>query len=257
MIYKEINNSKNRWIVLIHCVCGTENIFKYQMDMLSKYYNLIIVRLAGHGVASKNVEASIDYTVDEIYKYVQEKNIIVDVMGVSLGAMIASRFYTKYSKCIGKVYLIGAIYGFSYPLFKTGYYMLMKLKRFIPRSLYMFGITGFILPSYVEKEQRKKLFFNAQKMDKYFLFAWMEEMGNFIQYGKKNLSDAIKINGNIEFIYGEKDKIFLNFVKRNISKEYLPNLVLLKGQGHLCNISNFEKFNCLIEGDANEKVANH
>ena len=74
MIYKEINNSKNRWIVLIHCVCGTENIFKYQMDMLSKYYNLIIVRLAGHGVASKNVEASIDYTVDEIYKYVQEKN---------------------------------------------------------------------------------------------------------------------------------------------------------------------------------------
>lgn len=255
MLYKEINNFRCRWIVLIHCVCGTEKIFKHQIETLSKYYNLIIIRLPGHEIKSQYFEANIDYVADEIYKIVRKKNIIVDVMGVSLGSMIASKFSVKYSEVVGKVYLIGAIYGFSYPFFKFGYNLLMKVKYLIPRKLYMFCITYFILPNKRDKEQRHKLYTNSQKMNKNFLYLWMEEMARFMERGVENLNALLNTNRNVSFIFGDRDKLFLDFVNKHIDRELFgDNVILLKGTGHLCNISDYIQFNNLIEEEFNEKI---
>lgn len=245
MIYRVIDNKMKRWVVLIHCVCGNEKIFESQMDVLNSMYNIIIVRLAGHEINSKLCEASIDYEVQEIYNYVYKKNIKVDIIGVSLGAMIASRFCEKYSNFVNNVYLIGAIYGFSFWIFKISYTILMKVKTLIPRNIYMFLITYLILPSKTEKKQRQKLFKGSLKLKKKILYSWMDEMGCFILNGKKNLEQLLKNKPDIKFIYGEEDNIFLKF-----SKKYLPkdNIYIIPHEGHLCNINGSKIVNDIIRG---------
>ena len=47
--------------------------------------------------------------------------------------------------------------------------------------------------------------------------------------------------GNVRLIYGEKDKLFLNFTRK-----YSSNIETVKDFGHLCNITNPDEFNKLL-----------
>lgn len=156
MIYRVLNNDKKEWLILIHCICGTEKIFQNQFETLCKRYNLVIIRLAGHDIKSQIEECTINYTMEEINDFVTSNNIIVDIIGISLGAMIASTFVARYPQKARNAYLVGTIYGFSVPLFKQGYMLLTNLKKLIPRSFYMFFLTYIILPGKNEIFQRKK-----------------------------------------------------------------------------------------------------
>lgn len=242
MIYN-IYNNKQKWIVLIHCVCGNEHIFDKQMDFLNERYNVIIVRLSGHGIEDDINNAKMYCTVEEIHNYLIANKISkVDIVGVSLGAMIASIYCEKYFETVNKAYLVGMIYKFSLNIFNILYNALVKLKKFIPRRIYMFLITYILLPGKSNLEQRKKLYnVSTQKIKKEYLYSWMEEMNTFIKDANKHIKNIP--NKNVMYIYGEYDKLFLNYTKRRFT-----NVYVIKNSGHLCNYSNPNKFNLLIGG---------
>ncbi len=188
MIYKIIDNNNGKYIILIHCVCGNEKIFKNQIQELSKRYNIIIVRLAGHEIESEISEISIDCTIKEIYNFILKNKIKkVDILGSSLGAMIASKYATIYPDTVKNLYLEGTIYRFSIPIMNLLYFLLIKIKNFLPRFLYMFFITYILLPHNKQKEQRKALYNYSLYMKKESLFKWMDEMYFFIKNGKSEL----------------------------------------------------------------------
>lgn len=248
MIYRIFNSDKDRYIVLIHCVCGNEKIFKSQIEDLASRYNIIIVRLAGHDIYSDIREASIDYVAKEIYDFIVANGIRkVDILGVSLGSMIASRYATLYPQTVSNLYLEGAIYRFSLFILNFMYLFFIKINRILPRRLYMLFITYALLPDKSEKQQREKLYNYSLHMKKDFLYKWMKEMGRFIKAGKKELLAVNNLNMNVLFIYGERDRMFFDYIKKVLKKhDSLKKIIALKGAGHLCNMQKKEDFNKII-----------
>ncbi len=248
MIYNIIDNNKDKYIVLIHCVCGNEKIFKNQIQELSTRYNIIIVRLAGHEIESEISEASIDCTINEIYEFILKNKIEkVDILGSSLGAMIASKYATIYPGTVKNLYLEGTIYRFSIHIMNLLYFLLIKIKKFLPRFIYMFLITYILSPYNKQKKQRKALYNYSISMKKEFLFKWMEEMSSFIRNGKNELLSVNNLGLNVKFIYGEKDKIFLNYTYKILSKcNNEDKIVIIPKSGHICNMQNKEDFNNII-----------
>jgi len=252
MIYNEINNKKNRWIILIHCVCGNENIFNQQIDMLSKHYNIAVIRLAGHEFECDIKKATFDAVIEDIHEFVLKKGNKVDVLGVSIGAMIATKYILKYPEDVSKIYAIGNIYGFSIPFFKTGYILLDKVKKILPRKVYMYFITKVILPGKSQKEQRKNLYENSRKMKKEFLYSWMHEMALFIINGQNYFEQTLKNISKISLIYGKRDNVFLGWVKTRCQNNIIH---IVKGAGHLCNMDNPSLVNIIIEEGFHESIS--
>jgi len=257
MVYKEINNNKEKWIVLIHCVCGNEKIFQKQLADLSKLYNIAILRLAGHQLESDIKEATIDSAIEEIHEFALKKNTKVDVFGISLGSMIASKYIVKYPNDVRNCYLLGNIFGFSIPLIKLGYMFLVKINKFIPRSIYMYFITKAILPGKCQNMQRKKLYHSSQNMKGDFLYAWMKEMGKYIKNGKNNLEGVLNSKVRVRIIYGAKDYMFFNWTKKRINVCNQNKLYIIENAGHLCNIEKPELVNKIIEEDNNEVISDN
>lgn len=257
MLYNEINNNKKKWIVLIHCVCGNERIFSKQMNVLKKMYNIAIIRLPGHGIDSTIEESTFENVIKEIHEFVLAKGQKTDIMGLSLGAMIATEYILRYEKDVNNAYLIGNIYGFSIPIFKFGYMTLLKIHNIIPRQVYMYFITRAILPGNKQTFQRKKLYASSRSIEKDILHKWMSEMGQFILYGKEKLRLTMQSSVNIKLIYGSKDYMFLNWVKRRLNKNQRAKLIIVENAGHLCNVDQAEKINMLIGDDNNETFSNN
>lgn len=247
VIYKVIDNNKEKWIVLIHCVCGNERVFNLQMEMLNNRYNIIIIRLEGHGIETNLQNAKIYNVVEEIHDYSIENGIHkIDIMGLSLGAMIANTYVELYPETVSKAFLVGMIYNFSSKFLELMYRLLMKIKKVVPRRFYMYLITLIPLPSRDEKFQRERLYKSSMRMNKKYLYSWMEEMNRFILNSEshmRRISDA-----NVICIYGENDKAFLNYTKKQMLKNKCKvRMVVLKNAGHICNISNSHDFNNIIK----------
>jgi len=62
---------------------------------------------------------------------------------------------------------------------------------------------------------------------------------------------------NIKLIYGSKDYMFLNWVKRRLNKNQRGKLIIVENAGHLCNVDQAEKINMLIGDDNNETFSNN
>ncbi len=240
MIKNIINNKKNKWIVLIHPMGGTEKLFFEQIPVLSEKYNIVLIRLAGHSKESSIDDASFEAVINEIHEFAQEKNTKIDIIGVSLGAMILTEYLKKYKDDVENAYLVSPVYGFSCKFLSPGYYVTNKIKKIIPRSLYMHLIVSFVLNNKEEKSFKKNFYKFTTKMDKNILYKWFDEITVFLKNGKNNI-EQLKKYDNIKLIYGEKDKLFLNFTKK-----YIDNITIVKDAGHLCNITKYEEFNKLI-----------
>lgn len=82
-------------------------------------------------------------------------------------------------------------------------------------------------------------------MEMTILYKWMEEMGQFILIGKKNLQLISESRVNVQLVYGSKDKIFSGYTKQHLKNSDL--IYIVENEGHLCNISAPEKINKLME----------
>lgn len=66
MYYKIIDNKKEKWIVLLHCICSNMRLFDNSLDMLCRNYNVLMIDLPGHG-KSKDCNDKINFESTALY----------------------------------------------------------------------------------------------------------------------------------------------------------------------------------------------
>ena len=92
--YQIVNNDKNEWVTFFHGIGGSSLTFKKQLDYFSKYYNLLLIDLHGHGLSrSTPLNAKHNPTYREIAQDVVHvlNRLKIDkthLVGISLGSII-------------------------------------------------------------------------------------------------------------------------------------------------------------------------
>lgn len=138
MYYKVINNSKDKWILLIHCICSNMHIFDSYIKELSLTYNILLLDLPGHGKSSEIKKFSLKEVVEEIIKILDNENINkVDIWGISLGAIIANELEITCPERVSTMVLEGAAFGLKNKVYLKLFNIFNKLNFLIPSRLYI------------------------------------------------------------------------------------------------------------------------
>lgn len=247
MNYKIVNNDQKRYILFLHCICGNNQIFEKQFDVLKKYYNFIFVDLPAHG---ENIDVTPNFTfksisLDIIDIIKKEKIDKVDVIAISLGSMILDDLVLLAPKgMINKIIFTANVIGFPLNLINPIFNFFVKHINLFPRFIYMYFITLIILPQKKDKIRRKKCYKNSLLMEKESLYRYFNIMNDYIRrsykkdfkYLKYYCNDYIFINGNID--------LFFIKVKKNLNND--SNLAVISKASHFCNIGSYIIYNKII-----------
>lgn len=245
LYYEVLNNNKEKWVMMLHCICSNRTIFYNQIEEYSKYYNLILVDLPGHGKSSR-YPLKFDYK-DIIFDLVSILNELkiekVNIVSLSLGAIIASYFTYLKPNRVDKLIFEGITAGFSIPVTKYMFLLFSKIKKAIPKKLYLKVIFYLIIPGKKYKKFRDELIKNALIMNKSHLFEWFNLISKyFFDFDKIIKDDLLKSTHLKLFIMGKNDYMFLGKVKKDIPNSLYNKVVVLDKCGHFCNIDCKEEF---------------
>ena len=246
LYYDLIDNKKKEYIVLLHGYGGNSKCFKKQLSSLSKFFNILLIDMHGHG---KSSHIPLNITEGEILKNVTKdiNKIILSLgikkahfMGLSLGTIVVNAYALYYPNNVLSIVNAGAVIKFKSTtrcLLKTLY----KCKSVIPRNV-VYPLAGrIIMPQKSHKISRNLFIRESKKMNKDDFYNWAKVLIDFQTSYYFN-------NPNINTIYisGEDDYFFINEVKDYCAKENI-RFYQIKSAGHICNIDNHEEFNSLIE----------
>ncbi|MHA1230757.1 MAG: alpha/beta fold hydrolase [Candidatus Helarchaeota archaeon] len=94
-------------IIFIHGAGENSNLWKFQIESISKYFKTIAVDLPGHANSDGFNKISMDLflrTIDMLIKYINSEKIVL--CGHSMGGAISMKYYLEYDK-IDALILIG------------------------------------------------------------------------------------------------------------------------------------------------------
>ncbi|MGG5460519.1 alpha/beta fold hydrolase [Clostridium sp. B9] len=250
LYYKVVNNkylhNDKEWILMLHGIGGNLNIFKKQIDRFSENYNLLLIDLHGHGNSQnhtledmKKRKGKIDfkYICEDIIEVIDELGIDkVNVLGISLGTIVAMQLERFFPNRISTMILGGGIVGMNLKS-KVCLNLAICTKSFIPRKLFYKIVAYTSMPCKNHKLSRNIFLKASEKLDMNECFRWVELMKEHLEKYKYKKSEIKKL-----FIMGDQDHVFLPTIKK-----FVPNgdVVVLKSCGHICNIDSFEAFNNL------------
>lgn len=234
MHYKIINNQKKEWILLIHSICANMHIFDDYINQLAYKYNIILVDLPGHG-KSINVEVSnLDDVARRIVKILDENKIEkVDIWGISLGAIVANEIAYIFPKKVNLLLLEGAAFGFKNTFYKRMFCIFNKVNFLIFPTVYIHVFINLILKGKNRKKIIKKMAEYESTINKKNIKKWLKIMN--IEY-TTNIYNKIKLNSKRIYLMGEKDKIFIDSIRKNVVDNQNTKLVILKDKSHLCHL---------------------
>lgn len=102
-------NESEKSIVFLHPAFSDHTVFEEQIDYFSKDYRVISIDLIGHGLSkAKKSKDQIDASRDHIFKILeQEKVEKINLVGVSIGSLIAQHFALKYPEKVNSLTALG------------------------------------------------------------------------------------------------------------------------------------------------------
>lgn len=247
LCYDLIDNKKDEYIVLLHAYGGNSKCFKKQLNTLSKFFNVLLIDMHGHGKSSNihlNItgENVLKTIVRDIYETISSLGIEkAHFMGLSLGTIITNVYTLYYPKTVLSILNVGAVIKFKSivrHLLKTLY----KIRKIIPYYI-VHPIAGMIImPQKSHKISRKLFVRESRKMNKNDFYNWAKILIEFQEtYSFENINDI-----STAYISGEDDYFFIKEVKDYCAKSNF-NFYKIKSAGHICNIDNYKEFNNLVE----------
>lgn len=246
LYYKVINNNHKKWVTFLHCITGDHLIFNNQIEEYSKHYNLLLIDLPAHGKSTEYKDKFFAKdVVDDIIAILNDLKISkTNIVALSLGTMITT-YLLKYNKeRINKIVFLGSAMGIANIFIKFAFNMFVKLKRILPRKIYLKAQIWCTIPRKCNKENRKILYSNAKKMKKECLYTWFDLLKEYFDKFDKEFLSIINDNNIYKlFIEGKHDYIFLNKVLKSISNNKYHELILFENCGHLCNLDDTKRFN--------------
>lgn len=234
MYYNIINNNKEKWILLLHCIGSNMNIFSDYIEDLSKEYNIILVDLPGHGKSNNIEEFTLNGVANEI-KEILDMNSIqkVDIWGISLGAIVANEFAKLNSNKIGIMVLEGAAFGLKNKMYLKMFNLFNKIKFLLPSKIYINLFVNLVISG---KNRRKII--NIMKEHKSIanvkaIKLWLSIMND--EY-INNIYINMQSNNKRLYLMGKKDRVFIDSIVDNVKENLNNKIIILENSSHLCHL---------------------
>ncbi|MBT2639726.1 alpha/beta hydrolase [Bacillus sp. ISL-39] len=243
--YRLYKGQGTEYIVLLHGIGGSSNIFYKQLKPFLKKYNIIAINMPGHGkspdIDSYKGRFSFDSVVREILTTLDHLSIRkAHFVGVSLGTIIVHHLLQTAPGRVRSAVLGGAITKlnlFAKSLIKFAW----LIRNFIP-FMWLYRILAWILmPRGNHKSSRRFFIQEAYKMKRKNFLAWYPLAGDV----KTTYSKVQEKSKNVPKLYisGAEDHMFVRELAEDLQGDESSELVILERCGHVCNIEKAEEFN--------------
>ena len=241
---KHINKNSNEWITLVHGAGGSSSIWNKQIDYFSKYFNLLLVDLRGHGKSAQSHLNVTKYSFNAVTKDIlevldKEKIIHSHFVGISLGSLIIRNFANLYPERVTSCVLGGMITKINFFSKVLLFYANLLINILPVQTLYKI-LANLILPRKSHNASKQKYIVEAKKITTEEFFKWFnlnKEIKNLLRSFNKICPVPLLI------IQGQEDHLFVNDVKKYVEIFKNVNLKVLPKCGHVVNIQSAELFN--------------
>ncbi len=236
MYYEVINNNKDKWIVLLHCICANMHIFDDYIDNLSKKYNILLIDLPGHG-NSKDYKGKIEFkeVAHKIVEIVDNLNIqTFTIWGISLGSIVSKYLLDIIPHRIEKIIFEGPAFGIENKLNYFLFILFNKIKYIIPKSVYLRAFIFAVIPGKKRKNIRDKMYKQLKTADYKKLSIWLSKLCEDFKVKDYTLLNNSKVDKC--YLLGEEDYIFKKATINNIIDSKYNVVTINKNCGHLCHL---------------------
>ncbi len=238
-------DDKTETIVLIHGFGGNHRIWKHQMEIFSRYYNVLSIDLPSHNdgnIKLSEMEVSLKAVCDRIIDVVDGYNIYHALfMGVSLGTIFVKCLEVYYPSYVDLGVLVGTMATVNIIL-RSCVEVFSKIGDKLPFNTVYYIFSKIIMPRPDSKKSREIFRQCAKALNQKEFKLYMKLFKQAFRFNDKFKNTIHKEN---IYITGADDICF----KHGVFKEVLDThgrLMVFEHCGHVCNIDKKEKFNYII-----------
>jgi pimeloyl-ACP methyl ester carboxylesterase len=237
-------NEMTPWVTLIHGAGANSSMWYKQIREYTKYFNVLLIDLRGHGKSARNQWRKGDTFVqiaDEVIEVLDHLRIEkTHFVGISLGTIVIQTIAQKQPERILSMVLGGAVTRLD---FRTN--LLCKIgnmsKYFLPYMWIYKLFAWIIMPKKNNKEARQVFIEQAKMMSRKEFIKWFsltKRLNPFLSKLQKNFFGIPTL-----FVMGEEDYMFLESVHRVILSGFDAHIAYIENAGHVCNIDQPLQFN--------------
>jgi len=237
------------WVTFIHGAGGSSSIWFKQIRRFSKYFNLLLIDLRGHGASKTKLHLSNEelYTFDAIAQDVvevldHEKIEKSHFIGISLGTILIRQIAEMQPQKVISMTMGGAVLKLNIRSRILMY--LGNLTKSVVPYMWIYKVFAFIMmPNRNHKESRNVFIREAKKLYQKEFIRWFKLTGEVIPLLKFFRQEE----SNIPTLYvmGSEDYMFLPVVKEVVLQHQSSKLKVIPNCGHVVNVERANQFNDL------------
>jgi pimeloyl-ACP methyl ester carboxylesterase len=241
------NKNKSRWITFIHGAGGSSSIWFKQIRYFSKYFNLLLIDLRGHGNSKSLVinpfqpKYTFDVVTQDIIEVLDKEKISKShFVGISLGTILIRKIAEICPERVLTMIMAGAIIKLNFRS-RLMMYFGNWTKSFLPYMIIYKMFAWIVMPNSNHKESRILFVREARKLYRKEFLRWYKLTAEIIPLLK--IFRKIEVKIPTLYIMGEQDYLFLTPVRKLVSRHSFSKLIVLPECGHVVNVERSELFN--------------
>lgn len=237
----------DKYIVLLHGFGGNHRIWKHQIPLLTKQYNVLAIDLPSHHEDHKHnlklsqIEPSLKAVADEILAtcdIYDIKSKDTGWMGVSLGTIFVKYIEAYHPEYVTFGVLVGAVATVN-TLFTAIVDLFSHIGDKLPFGL-VYRVFSYVIMPGADKQESRNIFRKcALALNQHEFKLWMKVFNQAFAFNRR-FDD--RVHRNNTYVIGDGDIVFGEKAIHEAA-DCRSKLVLLPHCGHVCNIDRREKFN--------------
>tara|TARA_B110000008_G_scaffold94220_1_gene96596 strand:- start:2689 stop:3474 length:786 start_codon:yes stop_codon:yes gene_type:complete len=238
---------KSPWITFIHGAGGSSSIWFKQIRYFSKFFNLLLIDLRGHGNSKSLIinpfqpKYTFKVVTQDIIEVLDHEKITKShFVGISLGTILIRKIAEISPERVISMILAGAIIKLNFRS-RLMMYFGNWTKSFLPYMLIYKMFAWIVMPNSNHKESRLLFVREARKLYRKEFLRWYKLTAEIIPLLK--IFRKIEVKIPTLYIMGAQDYLFLTPVRKLVSKHSYSKLIVLPECGHVVNVERSELFN--------------
>ncbi len=250
VLYHEVHRCAPEapWLLLVHGAGGSTATWKRQVPELSRYCNMILIDLPGHGKMAERGEIASQYSFgqigSEIWRVADHLGVQkLHLVGVSLGSIIVLTMRDQQPSRVASVISAGAIVRLSTGLKILAGTSLALAKIIGYRAFYNLSAT-IMLPRKNHKKSREVFLRESQVLSTEEFRKWTALYAGLNQTLKHIFHKPSHIPQLL--VMGAQDHLFLRQAERYAALHKKVRLEVVRYCGHVVSIEQAAVFNQLV-----------
>ena len=242
-----LHPSSKTWVTFVHGAGGSSSIWFKQLREFSKYFNVLLLDLRGHGKSRMQLsnvfkkKYTFDVLAEDIIAVLDKENIKSShFVGISLGTILIRQIGEMYPQRVQSMVMAGAIMKLN-----VRSQILMSFgnicKSIIP-YLWLYRLFAYIImPKKSHKESRLLFVREAKKLYQKEFLRWYKlttELKPLLR-----LFRQVDINIPTLYVMGSEDYMFLPSIEKLAEAHRSAQLCVVPQSGHVVNVDQPDAFN--------------